>query len=72
MVDGTVHDLAVGSRRTLDGDEVLEKFRANAQPVIGVAATADLLGELCRLDRLASLEPIVMRLGRCYVTPPIT
>lgn len=63
MVDGTVHDLAVGSRRTLDGDEVLEKFRANAQPVIGVVATADLLGELCSLDRLASLEPIVLHLG---------
>ena len=67
MRDGRVHDVVLGTAHHLTGDEVLDKFRMNAEATLGrerVALTIDLVKRLEQLKDVAELMDAVTTGGQ--------
>ena len=67
MRDGTVHDFVMKTAMHLTGDAVLDKFRLNAEHILGkdlAAAAIDLVQRLETLTDVAQLLDVVTLTGR--------
>jgi 2-methylcitrate dehydratase PrpD len=67
MNDGSIHDLALGARRSLTGDAVLTKFRENTEWAHVPDIADDVIGIIVGLEQLSSLEDLV----RLLTTPAL-
>jgi 2-methylcitrate dehydratase PrpD len=59
MRDGRVHDVVLGVAHHLTGDAVLDKFRLNAEAILGAKRTALTIDLVQRLEKLADVTELM-------------
>ena len=59
MRDGRVHNLVLGTAHHLTGDEVLDKFRLNAEATLGRERTALTISLVQRLEKMKDVAELM-------------